>query len=65
MMLYIGISIGLLAGLALGFLLGRRIECKYQNFLREVQLHKRTQVFSSYYITEEGILDSSKDYSEF
>ncbi len=65
MLLFIGLSIGLLAGLGLGVLLGLRIERKYQSFLRGVQQHKHTQVFSRYYLTEEGIRDSSKDYSEF
>jgi hypothetical protein len=64
-LLFIGISIGLFAGLGLGILLGLRIQRKYQDFLREVQLHRNTRVFSRYYITEAGILDSSKDYSEF
>lgn len=65
MLLLIGAGIGLVAGLGLGFLLGLRIERKYQAFLRGVQTHKSTQLFSRYYITEEGIRDSSKDYSEF
>jgi cell division protein FtsX len=65
MFLFIGLSIGLFAGLALGILLGLRIQRKYQAFLREVQQHRNTQVFSRYYITEEGILNSSRDYSEF
>jgi hypothetical protein len=65
MWLFIGISIGAFAGLGLGILLGLRIERKYQAFLREVQQHQHTQVFSRYCITEEGVLDSSKDYSEF
>ncbi len=64
-LLFIGLSIGSFAGLGLGILLGLRIQRKYQAFLREVQLHRNTRVFSRYYITEEGILDSSKDYSEF
>ena len=65
MLLLIGIGIGLVAGLGLGILLGLRIERKFQAFLRGVQTHKATQQLSRYYITEEGILDSSKDYSEF
>jgi hypothetical protein len=65
MLLIIGISIGLLVGLGLGVVMGLRIERKFQAFLRGVQQHKSTQVFSRYQITEEGIRDSSKDYSEF
>jgi|GEM_PF-6475327 len=65
MLLLIAIGIGLLAGLGLGVLLGLRIERKFQAFLRGVQTHKSTQLFSRYYITEEGIRDSSKDYLEF
>ncbi len=63
--LFIGLLLGAFAGFGLGILLGQRIQRKYQAFLREVQLHRNTRVFSRYYITEEGILDSSKDYSEF
>jgi hypothetical protein len=64
-LLFIGISIALVVGLGLGIGLGLRIERKYQAFLREVQQHKHTQQLSRYYITEEGIRYSSKDYSEF
>jgi hypothetical protein len=64
-LLFIGISIGVLTGLGLGIMLGLRIERKFQAFLRGVQQYKSTQLFSRYYITEEGIRDSSKDYSEF
>ncbi|MBD0256965.1 MAG: hypothetical protein ICV83_14700 [Cytophagales bacterium] len=64
-LLFIGLIVGAFAGLGLGILLGLRIQRKYQAFLREVQLHGNTRVFSRYYITEEGILNSSKDYSEF
>ncbi len=64
-LLFIGISIGVLTGLGLGIMLGLRIERKFQAFLRGVQQYNSTQLFSRYYITEEGIRDSSKDYSEF
>ncbi len=64
-LLFLGISIALVVGLGLGIRLGLHIERRYQAFLREVQQHKHTHSFSRYYITEEGILDSSKDYSEF
>jgi hypothetical protein len=65
MTLLFWISIGVVAGIGLGIRLGLQIERKFQAFLREAQQHKHTQVFSRYYITEEGIRDSSKDYSEF
>jgi hypothetical protein len=65
MLLLIGLGMGSFAGIGLGILLGVRIQRKYEAFLREVQLHRNTRVFSRYYITEEGILDSSKDYSGF
>jgi hypothetical protein len=65
MTLFLGISIALVAGLGLGIRLGLHIERRYQAFLREVQQHKHTRLFSRYYITAEGIRDSSKDYSEF
>lgn len=64
-LLFIGMGMGLVVGLCLGIRLGLRIERRYQAFLREVQQHKHTHLFSRYYITAEGIRDSSKDYSEF
>lgn len=64
-LLLIGIGIGLVAGIGLGLLFGLRIERKFQAFLCGVQTQQSTQLFSRYYITEEGIRDASKDYSEF